>query len=52
MTISDAFFFTSSIEAPKLQSPPNTFFPSMEMTLLLKEQLKNCLPSSSKAILM
>jgi hypothetical protein len=38
MNISDAFFFTSSVEAPKLQRPPETFVPSTEKTLLLKEQ--------------
>jgi hypothetical protein len=30
MNISDTFFFTSSIEAPKLQRPLETFVPSME----------------------
>jgi hypothetical protein len=40
MNIFDTFFFTSSVEAPKLQRPPETFVPSME-----KEQPK------SKAIL-
>jgi hypothetical protein len=49
--IFDTFFFTSSIEAPKLQGPPETFMQSMEKTLLLKEQAKNGLRSSSKAIL-
>jgi hypothetical protein len=39
--ISDTFFFTSSIEAPKLQRPPETFVPSTKKTPLLKEQLKN-----------
>jgi hypothetical protein len=43
-------FFTSSIEAPKLQRPPETFVLSMEKTLLLKEQAKNGLCASSKAI--
>jgi hypothetical protein len=39
--ISDAFFFMSSIKAPKLQRPPETSVPSTEKTLLLKEQSKN-----------
>jgi hypothetical protein len=30
--ISHTFFFTSSIEAPKLQRPPKTFVPSTEKT--------------------
>jgi hypothetical protein len=51
MNISDTFFFTSSIEAPKLQRPPETFVPSKENTLLLKEQSKNGFRTSSKAIL-
>jgi hypothetical protein len=51
MNISDTFFFTSSINAPKLQRPPETFVPSTEKTLLLKEQAKNSLRASSKAIL-
>jgi transposase len=51
MNISDTFFFMSSIEAPKLQRPPGTFVPSMEKTLLLKEQPKNGLRFASKAIL-
>jgi hypothetical protein len=52
MNISDTFFFTSSIEAPRLHRPPETFVPSMEKkTLLLKEQPKNGLHASSKAIL-
>jgi hypothetical protein len=33
MNISDTFFFTSSIEAPKLQRLPETFVPSTEKTL-------------------
>jgi hypothetical protein len=45
------YFFTSSVEAPKLQRPPETFVPSTEKTLLLKEQAKNGLCPSSKAIL-
>jgi hypothetical protein len=48
--ISDTFF-TSSIAAPKLQRLPETFVPSMEKTLLLKERPKNGLHASSKAIL-
>jgi hypothetical protein len=51
MNISDAFFFTSLFEAPKLQRPPETFVPFTEQTLLLKEQPKNGLRTSSKAIL-
>jgi hypothetical protein len=51
MNISDTFFFTSSIEALKLQRPPETFVPSAEKTLLLKEQPKNGFRASSKAIL-
>jgi hypothetical protein len=51
MNISDTFFFTSSIEAPKRQGPPETFVPSTEKTLLLKEQPKNGLRASSKVIL-
>jgi hypothetical protein len=51
MKISDTFFFTSSVEAPKLQKSPETFVPSTEKNLLLKEQLKNGLRASSKAIL-
>jgi hypothetical protein len=51
MNISDTFVFTSYVEAPKLQRPPETFVPSMEKTLLLKEQPKNGLGASSKAIL-
>jgi hypothetical protein len=50
MNISDTFFFTSSIEAPKLQRPPKTFVPSTEKTLLLKEQPKNGLHASSKTM--
>jgi hypothetical protein len=50
MNISDPFFFTSSIEAPKLQRPPETFVPSTK-TLLLKEQPKNGLRASNKVIL-
>jgi hypothetical protein len=49
--ISDTFFFTSSVEAPKLQRPPETFVPSTEKTLMLKEQPKNGFRASSKAIL-
>jgi hypothetical protein len=49
INISDTFFFTSSIEAPKLQRPSETFLPSTGKTLLLKEQPKNCLRASSKA---
>jgi hypothetical protein len=49
MNISDTFFFRSAIEAPKLQRPPGTFVPSMEKTLLLKEQPKNGFRASSKA---
>jgi hypothetical protein len=45
-------FFTSSIEAPKVRRPSETFAPSTEKTLLLlKEQPKNGLRASSKAIL-
>jgi hypothetical protein len=51
MNISDTFFFMSSIEAPKLQRPPETFMPSTEKPLLRKEQPKNSLRASSKAIL-
>jgi hypothetical protein len=51
INISDAFFFISSIEAPKLQRLPETFMPSTEKTLLLKEQAKNGLRASSEAIL-
>jgi hypothetical protein len=51
MNISDTFFFTSSIKAPKLQRLPETFVPSTEKTLLLREQPKNGLRASSKAIL-
>jgi transposase len=51
MNITDTFFFTSSTEAQKLQRPPETFVPSTEKTLLLKEQPKNGLRASSKAIL-
>jgi hypothetical protein len=50
MNISDNFF-TSSIEAPKLQRPPETVLPSTEKTLLLKEQPKNGSHASRKAIL-
>jgi hypothetical protein len=32
MNISDTFFFTSSIEAPKLQRPPEIFMPSTART--------------------
>jgi hypothetical protein len=51
INISDTFFFTSSIEAPKLQRQPETFVPSTQMTLLLKEEPKNDFRASSKAIL-
>jgi hypothetical protein len=51
MKISDTFFFPSLIEAPKLQRPPETFVPHTEKTPLLKEQPKNGLGASSKAIL-
>jgi hypothetical protein len=37
----ETFFFMSSIEAPKLHKPPETFVPSAEKTVLLKEQPKN-----------
>jgi hypothetical protein len=37
--------------APKLQRPPEIFVPSMEKTLFLKEQPRNGLRASSKAIL-
>jgi hypothetical protein len=33
MNISDSFFFTSLIEAPKLQRPPKIFVPSTEKTI-------------------
>jgi hypothetical protein len=51
MNISDPFFFTSLVEAPELRRPPETFVPSTEKTLLLKEQPKNGLRASSKEIL-
>jgi hypothetical protein len=51
MNISDTFSFTSSIEVLKQQRPPETFVPSTEKTLLLKEQPKNVFCASSKAIL-
>jgi hypothetical protein len=51
MNISDAFLFTSSVEAPELQRPPETFVPSTEKTLLLKKRPKNGLRASSKVIL-
>jgi hypothetical protein len=51
MNITDTFFFMSSIEAPELQRPPETFVLSTEKTLLLKEQPNNGLRASSKAIL-
>jgi hypothetical protein len=51
MNISDTFFFTSSIETPKLQRPPDTSVPSTEKTPLLKEQPKNGLRALNKAIL-
>jgi hypothetical protein len=47
----DTFFFMTSIEAPKLQRPPETFGLSMELTVFLKEEPKNGLHASSKAIL-
>jgi hypothetical protein len=50
MNISGTFFFTSSFEAPQLQRPPETFVPSTDKTLLLKEQPRNGLRASSKAI--
>jgi hypothetical protein len=50
MNISDTFFM-SSVESPELQRPPDTFVPSTEKALLLKEQPKNDLRASSKAIL-
>jgi hypothetical protein len=50
MNISDTFFFTSLIEASKLQRPSKTFVPSTEKTTLLKEQPKNGLRLSNKAI--
>jgi hypothetical protein len=50
MNITDTFF-TSSIEAPRLQRPPETFVPSMDKTLLLKGRSKNGLCVSSKEIL-
>jgi hypothetical protein len=50
MSITDTCF-TSSIEALKLKRPPETFAPSTEKTLLLKEQPKNGLRALSKAIL-
>jgi hypothetical protein len=51
MIISHIFFFTNSIEAPKLQRPTEIFVPPMEKNLLLKEQPKNGLRATSKAIL-
>jgi hypothetical protein len=51
MNISDTFFFTSSVGAPELQRPPETFVPSTEKILLPKEQPKNGLHASRKAIL-
>jgi hypothetical protein len=51
MNISDTFFFKSSIEASKLQRLPETFVPSMEKTLFLKEQPKNGVHTSGKVIL-
>jgi hypothetical protein len=50
MNISDTFF-TSSIEAAKLQRPPGTFVPSTKKSLLLKEQPNKGLRASRKAIL-
>jgi hypothetical protein len=41
MNIYITVFITSSIEAPKLQRPPETFVPSVEKALLLKEWPKN-----------
>jgi hypothetical protein len=38
-------------QAPKLQRPPKTFVSSTERTRLVKEQPKNGLRASSKAIL-
>jgi hypothetical protein len=51
INISDTFYFTSSIEAPKLQRSPKTFVLSKEKGLLLKEQPENALRASSEAIL-
>jgi hypothetical protein len=51
MNISGTVSFMSLVEAPKLQRLPETFLPSTEKTLLLKEQPKNDLRASSKAIL-
>jgi hypothetical protein len=51
MNTSDTFSFTSLIEASKLQRPPETFVPSTEKTLLLKEQPRDGLRASSKAVL-
>jgi hypothetical protein len=51
MDISDTFFFTSPIKAQKLHRPHETFVPSTEKTLLLKEQPENGLRASSKAVL-
>jgi hypothetical protein len=51
INISDTFFLTSSIDAPKLQRPPEIFVPSTEKTLLLNEKPKNGLHASRKAIL-
>jgi hypothetical protein len=51
MNFSDNFFFTNSIEAPKLQRQQQTLMPSTGNTSLLKEQPKNSLRPSNKAIL-
>jgi hypothetical protein len=51
MNIPDTFFFTSSVEAPKVQRARDTFVPFTEKNLLLKEQPKNGLHASGKAIL-
>jgi hypothetical protein len=51
MNIFYTFFFTSTIESPKLQRPPKTFVSSTENTQLLKEQPKNGLRALSKVIL-
>jgi hypothetical protein len=50
MNISDTFFFTSLIEAPKPQKSPEIFVRFTENTLLLKDQPKNGLRASSKDI--
>jgi hypothetical protein len=51
MNVSDTVFFTSSIEAPKLQRPSKTFVTSKEKNLLLKEQPKRGLRPSSMELL-